>query len=466
MSEIKIKDLILTGDEIQVAEKKRGGRTNTPQYSIVVENDSDIVIRKRVGGVVRLLCLIFSQGQVYIKYENNGKVVTPINEHQVANFLKDIPTSLITKFKIEIFNWDRKLTETFKKFLLHPDKAKILVNAKYYTWDINILDYFETDEKWAKKCLKLVANSPQLKLSDIFKLPEEIRSSETGKILFNRHMLRQNFEFIKLLSDASRSSIFSNGYWYYDESAFMQCLRRGNIHFKKLLEYLYYNVFNFQGLTPGQSFSYNDYKDYLEMQKEMYGKIKEKYPDNFLSEKARLVSRYNNWKRIKHLNITLNIADDRFSFDYNELAVITPKISAELIDEGQNLRHCVAQYVDRIIGDTSTTKVCFIRKKDSPEESYYTVEVNDNNIVQVKGINNRMPSIDVSEFLLKWAEKTGLNIESVNNTQYSDLLTKLKELSKKKSEFNNYIKEEKIKEGLINEKDYEDEPIEEDEEIA
>ena len=45
------------------------------------------------------------------------------------------------------------------------------------------------------------------------------------------------------------------------------------------------------------------------------------------------------------------------------------------------------------------TCILFIRKKEEPEESYYTVEVREGEVVQVRGKYNADPKEDVKKFM-------------------------------------------------------------------
>lgn len=65
-----------------------------------------------------------------------------------------------------------------------------------------------------------------------------------------------------------------------------------------------------------------------------------------------------------------------------------PTSSMDLIEEGNSLHHCVGSYVERIAANE--TFVMFMRKKEEPEKSLYTIEVRGGNIVQMRGRYNEM----------------------------------------------------------------------------
>jgi hypothetical protein len=89
-----------------------------------------------------------------------------------------------------------------------------------------------------------------------------------------------------------------------------------------------------------------------------------------------------------------------------EYVVVIPQSPKDLIDEGSNLSHCVASYVDDVIN--GKCKIVFLRSKKEPDVSLVTVEVRGNTIRQVKGKRNRRPSEEEMAFISKWAKKKGL----------------------------------------------------------
>ncbi|MDF2855745.1 MAG: hypothetical protein K0Q87_1596 [Neobacillus sp.] len=93
-----------------------------------------------------------------------------------------------------------------------------------------------------------------------------------------------------------------------------------------------------------------------------------------------------NLKLIKHLNYSL------------ESLFIRPAASSEeLFAEGKALNHCVGGYAARYsIGDTI---ILFIRRFDQPELPFYTVEVQGNRVIQVRGDHNCSPTKEVQAFL-------------------------------------------------------------------
>lgn len=64
-----------------------------------------------------------------------------------------------------------------------------------------------------------------------------------------------------------------------------------------------------------------------------------------------------------------------------------PKNFDELAEEGRKLMHCVSSYKNRIAN--KQTEVLFLRKKNNPDEPFYTVEYNKGKVIQVRTFNNK-----------------------------------------------------------------------------
>lgn len=88
------------------------------------------------------------------------------------------------------------------------------------------------------------------------------------------------------------------------------------------------------------------------------------------------------------------------------MIIVVPSEPADVIGEGKSLHHCVASYVSAV--KNRKTQIVFIRTVDEPEKSFYTVEVKDNFIVQVRGLQNCAPTAEVKNFIVAWAKNKGL----------------------------------------------------------
>lgn len=62
-----------------------------------------------------------------------------------------------------------------------------------------------------------------------------------------------------------------------------------------------------------------------------------------------------------------------WEFEFGDFAVSIPTCGQDLVTEGLRMHHCVGSYVDKIV--TGACYICFIRRKDAPDDCYITCEV-------------------------------------------------------------------------------------------
>ena len=104
-----------------------------------------------------------------------------------------------------------------------------------------------------------------------------------------------------------------------------------------------------------------------------------------------------------------NDGTDAFLIKGKGLILIVPKTGDEIREEGAALHHCVGSYVDRVAkGETS---VFFIRKEDSPDKPYFSLEWKNNDIAQCRGLHNREMPPEVREFTQAFKKKMLDSIE-------------------------------------------------------
>lgn len=84
--------------------------------------------------------------------------------------------------------------------------------------------------------------------------------------------------------------------------------------------------------------------------------------------------------------------------------VITPANSVQdLIEESKQLYHCVKTYANKYA--RGETAIFLVRKRDDVLHPFYTLELKDKKINQVRGLHNCDPIDEVTRFIKKWAKK-------------------------------------------------------------
>lgn len=178
----------------------------------------------------------------------------------------------------------------------------------------------------------------------------------------------------------------------------------------KMLRYIKENV-PVRYDPTGEVTTTSDYHDYLQLAAELKYNLRDKwilYPKNLKERHEQLIEE----KREKDLQVQKATDDEKdemlnkaikkkswreYEMETDDLLIRLPNSAYEIRQEGNRQHHCVATYIDRMV--QGETCILFIRKKANPDKSYYTVEVKDDVVIQVRGKYNMSPSEDVEEFM-------------------------------------------------------------------
>lgn len=193
------------------------------------------------------------------------------------------------------------------------------------------------------------------------------------------------------------------------------CAYRGEQNIKYLLQYmtlqqLINRVKKYKKVEGycSESSVLDEYKDYLEMRKELgYDMTNELYlyPKS-LKEKHNLMVKERNEKKDvlhcqkmmeKYPKIAERYEELNRKYGYmDENYVIRPaKDAAEIVSEGRELHHCVGRDTYLNSHDKGKTFILFLRKKESQDEPYYTIEIRGKEILQWYGIRDGKPEKEI-----------------------------------------------------------------------
>ena len=157
----------------------------------------------------------------------------------------------------------------------------------------------------------------------------------------------------------------------------------------------------------------NDWRDYIKACKTLKYDLKNDFvlmPNNLknahdktnelLESKAN--AKYN--RAIAKLSSKLN---EQYGFKTKNLLIRAPKNANEITAEGQKLRHCVGRNDQDYIKDMANreTIILFVRQISKPDKPFYTVEITDNKIRQVRGYDNEGKTPEVEKFMKQFETK-------------------------------------------------------------
>jgi len=78
--------------------------------------------------------------------------------------------------------------------------------------------------------------------------------------------------------------------------------------------------------------------------------------------------------------------EEKYSFELDGYLIRIPNSGEEILAEGRKLQHCVGGYARRHMEGKVT--ILFMRKAKKPDESWLTIEMNGNRLVQIHGFRN------------------------------------------------------------------------------
>ena len=177
-----------------------------------------------------------------------------------------------------------------------------------------------------------------------------------------------------------------------------------NLELNRVLEYITQGFVK-QGITKFATQIMQTYYDYLKMENEMFGKIKDKYPSYLKTQHDITVNKYNVWEQYNNdLRIFDNSQENQYlEYKDNNYTIMLPKNSAEIIDEAIQQHNCLASYIDRIA--ENQTIVLFMRDNKDLEKSLVTLEIKDNEVKQAKQVLNNEIDEKQRNFLVKWCKE-------------------------------------------------------------
>lgn len=158
-----------------------------------------------------------------------------------------------------------------------------------------------------------------------------------------------------------------------------------------LIKYIRY-VEKQEALTNNISIFYN-YLDYCEMCTKKIGKDFNRFPSSFIKAHDE-VSRMKSSTISGKYDIKIKELADKYqtTFKNDNYVIVMPKCEDEILAEAISQNNCLADYIDKI--GKQETIIFFIRKKDYPDQSFVTAQVDfDGNLIQIRR-RNELPVED------------------------------------------------------------------------
>lgn len=96
----------------------------------------------------------------------------------------------------------------------------------------------------------------------------------------------------------------------------------------------------------------------------------------------------------------------KFRYAIGGLCIVIPSCVEDFIKESRALNHCVRTYAERVAFNETT--ILFVRNEEKLDQPFYTMEVKDGRVVQLRGENNCAPTDAVLGFERGFCKAFGL----------------------------------------------------------
>lgn len=455
-------------EDIEVVEGKYTEKKKRPskptEYEWVFVDRVDFAIKKKLKKKTKTLVFLFSKKLFYIYTEPNEEFEY-LTEENIKSFFTGYTAGIKEDFdvirlmngtvisspdlsNIEIVKtiWSMYCIANDKEYvnandctrepepIIYELMLKEFLNCKAYEryYGTDILNKFISVYKKSEKFLRIMRSAFEDEHDYDREYRLRYRYDPTTLVTYAEYLKSmytffgyQNIEKLKdypiFLNSLSRC---------FDEDA-LNVMRDFNIDPSHFLDY-YINTYSYQVRNA----ELNTYKDTLKLQRDVGVEKINKYPKNINILHDTLARSINERKQYSADNNEFMEAMNDLEIDYTyrkgDYAIILPKKPQDLIDEGRELSHCVAEYISKVANRDCV--VVFLRKVKSISQSFFTVEISGETITQIEGFQRNINiSQSMYEFVEAFAKAKHLKIDCIYNVlPETEEEKKAKEEKKKK----------------------------------
>lgn len=431
MEQLSIKDYL----QLNIDKTTKKSKPTEYTFSLIFDNGSDFIIQRDTSrGIKRQLCFIASDNLLFIRDPKSKKDSPITSKTQIENFLQNdsslqqigefknkyFQCSYIDNFSYRLLNLHSKIYETFRqlvKYGINPDEY---ISTSNYNKNRELDQLNNLDFNKLSKIIKICQDDKVL-LDRKDKEYNKQLNTDFVTFLYSIYD-KYSIDYVRLFLDIynnsdSRVEPYINDYVeddlkvYYVWRRFNNLLENYNLDFRRFCTYLFQDLYS-QGIPEIDNRILELYDDTLSMQVNIYGKVKEKYPEHLkeFHDRACLIFNLNEEYFREQKILQLKEHNKNLEFSNKEYIIVCAKTSQDLIEEGINLHHCVGSYVNKVNrGDCS---IFFLRKAEEPDTSLITIEVIDDEVLQVRGLCERLMDDEERNFFNKWLKEKKLKLIS------------------------------------------------------
>ena len=397
---VSLKDYIINLDGAQ--------RKPTVTYEVVLQNNTDFILRRQTQKIRRELVILVSQGLYYIRDCKSG-AIDPVTNANLRSFLRDLKDSFIS---LQQVTWLGAVFKESADFITTVIEDETLSDMCRHNVPISPEEpkkhvrYWEQNKRLFTRVAQLfpaqgtASGKYQNCIPVIFWIEEHYGANEA--MYFAEQLVRSGVRDIR----------FDSSYQYnagYEVSNFSKIMESEyNINLRRFIDYLCFDLYR-QGYGEVNGQFFREYMDYLSMQKNFYGKVKEKYPEHFKTAHDVMSLKVNLASAAEQCQNFAEQAEQVKDLEYSAQGYcVVPTEPRELADEGINLSHCVGDYIDRVA--SGECHILFLRRRSAPGQSLVTLQLCGQSICQAQGMNRRSITQEERKFLNHWGRAKQINI--------------------------------------------------------
>lgn len=408
-TEVNIKDLAkiakaLQNGEIDKTEKK--SKTTGTTWTVEMEKYPDFAIRRKTAKTSQLLVIMPSCEGYYIKYNaGNNEVVDELTEDNYCKFTASMPEiTLGDDMWIKTIRGGKKFFYRFNQAIHSEIYCEMLRNK----CAINYEDlYFNCSNRLKDANINNYSKYPTLfkkYYNNDLICKRLLDNSKFTEIIIKKFGLNNVYDFCEAQerSLVSQSSRYGNG-CIYNSYNLTEFLQNYEFHYAEWKDYILYQSVR-MGYGKNMDYFFQDWSDTLDMQTQIYGKVKDKYPADLP-----LLHNQLSYKRILYQDIIDEKGFERnkeklskYNMKVKDFIFRCPENKQDMIDEATQQANCLAGYTSHFA--SGKCEIFFMRHAKTPDESYITIETKDGEIRQIFYAHNRTVSQadrDVAELWMK-----------------------------------------------------------------
>lgn len=389
------------------------------EFTITVADYPDLVVTRSTSKTTKHLVLLFTAGAGFIKSETNGKdavsePLTPESYGQFTSGMPDLrlPDGYWAPALVKGVDFGRKLLT-----LLNDVVAREAMKRGYFRLYGNIYrinkDGLNEVSRFIPKLAEEFCDKPKASRLLAGEYVFVIDINQRFGITNARDFLNSIDESLVVVDAYGGKNLTTYRFEPLDEDgasvAYRQSEHRNlcsvipitKMTYASFKEYVLYSAVRF-GYADNWSEFFREWNDTLRMQKNIYGKIREKYPDNLptlhnqLAYKSRLMREVIDARKFA---AQVEVAK-RYEGKCGEYIFVAPHEKQDFYDEATAQCNCLASYVGSFTNGDCI--ILFMRKASNPDRSYITIEIRDGSARQIKLAHNANPSSEIRDIVNRW----------------------------------------------------------------